>query len=119
MTPLDRNIRQRNEYEGAFVHTGVRQDQPPRSFSQNGFAIGEQVEVQGARGVRLAAAAAEFRLDAMERTEKRLWGQSRLDRSCSIHEIRLSGWWHRPCPVPARPSECPDAQGVKPRQGGL
>src|SRR5256885_16383618 len=71
------------------MHPRMWYNQP--RFVHDGVAIEQQVEIEGARRVGKAAAAAMLRLDCLQRVKKALSGKRGVEQRHGVDEWRLVG----------------------------
>jgi hypothetical protein len=117
MAPAGRNLRQRAHDEEPFVGPGVRQDQARPIHHR--AAVGDEVEIEGARCVGLAPPAAERSLDRQQGRKGRLGARGRRDQGDAVSEVRGRRIGPGLRAPPARARQDPEARWGESRQGGL
>src|SRR5207247_10002333 len=79
----------RLQSEGAQMHPRMRYHEP--RLVHDGIAIEQQVEIERARCIGKAAAAAMLRLDCLQRVKQALRGKRGVEQRYGIDEWRLVG----------------------------
>src|SRR5262249_35865037 len=100
MAPARSYLGQRHEHESTFVEPWVRQDE--RSGLDHQTAMIEEIEVEHACGVSLAANSAELSLYRLQHGEQVRRGKIRAQRSDRVDEPRLVRARHRLGSIPGR-----------------